>query len=249
MGHDQLRERKEAYDVADAEFQKVKKRKLETERESWRPMFAGSREERQKEREAANRASAAASRAKIICLSRELGKRTDKLERERNDAKRQVERNSRKNKTLIRENDNLKRVLNDIWKMKEHQTCTYLVESNALFFLQRSRDNIEGFSSDSEDDSKHVDLSPRYTASIGSPAQESIAPNYESDSAGALPGSRAEAGQKSPPNGRLAADPTSRLPVPAPVRTSLSVRSLVHPSNSFTNNPRGDTRMYGCLPP
>ncbi|CDF37216.1 unnamed protein product [Chondrus crispus] len=81
-----------------------------------------------------------------------------------------------------------------------------------------------------------------------SPAQESIIRHSESSSAKAIPSSHPDARQRSPRSVVLKTPPSPLVPRSSPVRNSMSVRSLVHPSNS-DGILHGDTRAFGCLPP
>lgn len=133
---DGLRERREAEDFANNEFNRVKRAKLEKERLK----TAGRRGrvvkgERQLDRERANRASAAASRAKIVCYARELEKRTDSLEANRNLHRARADCYAKKLAALRVEARTLKRVLRALWEQKDPATCAYLVDSDALFLL------------------------------------------------------------------------------------------------------------------
>lgn len=135
--HHELKERREANECATSEFHRVKQEKLRSELAKKSRFAEGSDEEKKKEREMANRASAAASRAKIVCYSKELEKRTDRLEIERNRAMLRADRAIKKLDTMRKEMRMLKKVLRDIWEMKEERTSSYLFESNVLHLLGR----------------------------------------------------------------------------------------------------------------
>ncbi len=85
----ELKERREAFHFANSEFNGVKRVKLDRER--------------------ANRASAAASRAKIVCYARELEKRTDRFELDRNLHSQRADRAIRKLNLLRYETRNHQR--------------------------------------------------------------------------------------------------------------------------------------------
>lgn len=154
MNHFLLNERREASTIANEEFKRVKKAKLDTERANWGESCGGMTEDKQKDREQANRASAAASRAKNICYSKELEVRTDRLEVERNEERMRADRAMRQLKKLGKEVHMLKTALKDIWNMKEHRTCTYLVDSNALFLLNPRHEDTIGSLTESDDEEK-----------------------------------------------------------------------------------------------
>lgn len=130
----ELRERAEAQERATTEFLRVKRAKLARERATTRS-HGDARVARQQERERANRASAAASRAKIVCYARELERRTDRLELDRNRHCARADRAERKLAVLREEARRLKSVLRALWERKHPDTCAYLVDSNALFLL------------------------------------------------------------------------------------------------------------------
>lgn len=151
--HAELKERREANEFATYEFNRVKRAKLENERaKSASGSGRENKEEKQKDRERANRASAAASRAKIVCYSKELEKRTDRLELERNQERRRADRAVRKLSTLREEVRKLKKVLKGLWDMKDQRTMTFLVDSSAVFFLQDEVENEENESDEDDTD-------------------------------------------------------------------------------------------------
>lgn len=155
----ELRERAEAQARATTEFLRVKRAKLARERAAQRS-HGDARVARQQERERANRASAAASRAKIVCYARELERRTDRLESERNSHAARAERAERKLGVLRDEARKLKHVLRALWERKHADTCAYLVDSNALFLL----------ASHAEEDSDQEDAAPNAQAAAAQPA-------------------------------------------------------------------------------
>lgn len=150
--HGELKERREANECATSEFRRVKRAKLDMERAKKSSIREGTEEEKKKDREMANRASAAASRAKIVFYSKELEKRTDRLEMERNREIARADRAIRKLRSLKREMHTLKKVLRDLWEMKEDKTCSYLVDSNVLFLLGSRQDDGDTIATDSDED-------------------------------------------------------------------------------------------------
>lgn len=126
-----LKERQEACDLATYEFKRVKRAKLTSR-------GAGGNI-----RERTNRASAAASRAKIMCYSRELEKRTDKLEAERNQLRATTGRTERELGQLEAKNRKLKAVVRELWELKDPKTCAYLVDSNVLFLLSKEKKQLK----------------------------------------------------------------------------------------------------------
>lgn len=130
----ELRERKEAIARATYEFYRVKQAKLEKESE-YGAKGGNSKEKKQLYRERANRASAAASRAKIVCYAKELEKRTDRLEQERNIQLRRAERAIQKLKTVKESTVKLRNILRHLWEKRDPNTCSYLVDSNALVLI------------------------------------------------------------------------------------------------------------------
>lgn len=233
MTHFQLKERKEAYEFADDEFRRVKRAKLETERANSRSSPEGMTEDKQTGREQANRASAAASRAKIICYSKELEKRTDRLEVERNEERKRADRAMRKLKMLRNEVHMLKRVLREIWDMKEHRTCTYLVDSDVMFLLSSRQEDSIGSLTESDEEKPKVIFGITSDANLHCSA-EPDASLRASDSS-----------HLQPICCRAAQDPKSRrdeLPSQSQIESqattvpraqqSAALRNLVHPSTS-----------------
>lgn len=152
--HVELKERREANECATHEFVRVKRAKLEDERAKvgmWSPGSEDVKKEKQKDREMANRASAAASRAKIMFYNKELERRTDRLEMERNKEVKRADRASRKLKALRDEILPLKRALREIWEMKDQRTCSYLMSSDVLFLLGSKKEDTDLDSSDSDE--------------------------------------------------------------------------------------------------
>lgn len=170
--HLELKERREANEFATNEFNRVKRAKLELERSKSLSGESEKKEEKQKDRERANRASAAASRAKIVFYCKELEKRTDRLELERNREASRAERATRKLKTLREEVCSLKKILRDLWAMKDQKTCSFLVDSGALFLLA-SRQEETG-QDDNESDAEQNEDVWNKTRQVDSSAETSI---------------------------------------------------------------------------
>ncbi len=135
-----LRERREAIARATYEFYRVKRAKLEKESEHG-ARAGNSKEKKQLYRERANRASAAASRAKIVCYAKELEKRTDKLEQERNLQLKKAERAIQKLHSMKEKTTKLKNILRYLWEKRDPNTCSFLIESNALALLAPNTDD------------------------------------------------------------------------------------------------------------
>jgi hypothetical protein len=111
----------------------VKKSKLDFELAK-----SGAPGDKQQERERSNRASAAASRAKLLFYASTLEERTDRLEQERNLARDKLVV-KRVNMTRVRkERDELRAVLADVWSIGDKRTCDWLVEVNAFRHVEDS---------------------------------------------------------------------------------------------------------------
>lgn len=144
MNHPELKERREAYDSAVYEFNRVKCAKLEKERLRSNSDYGKKGEQKRKDRERANRASAAASRAKIVFYSKELEKRIDQIELERNRQLGRAERATAQVEVLQSEVHTLKKALRGIWEMKDPKACAYLLKPDVLLLLMsRKEENGE----------------------------------------------------------------------------------------------------------
>lgn len=130
----ELREKREAIAKATCEFYRVKREKLGKESQLGKKA-TNNKEQKQLNRERANRASAAASRAKIVCYAKELEKRTDKLEQERNHQMKIAEKAIQKLNQAKENNDKLKKILRSLWERRDPNTCSYILESNALVLI------------------------------------------------------------------------------------------------------------------
>lgn len=142
----ELKERREAIAHAQSEFYRVKQEKMEKEAKKARN--TNPKEEKQLQRERTNRASAAASRAKIICYAKELEKRTDRLERERNFQEARTQKTIKKLKQYKDVNKKLKGILKSLWELKDPKACSFLIESESLFLIGPTADQED--SSDDE---------------------------------------------------------------------------------------------------
>lgn len=148
----ELKERREAIANAQSEFYRVKNEKMKKEDNK----SPGSNQEDNKrlQRERNNRASAAASRAKIICYAKELEKRTDRLELERNHQALRAEKAVKKYKSFKDTNKKLKSILRSLWELKNPEACSFLINSDSLFLIGNKEDSSND--SDSEEVSKHT---------------------------------------------------------------------------------------------
>lgn len=149
--HQELKERREANEYATNEFHRVKEEKLRSELSKKTGFTRGTEEEKKKDREMANRASAAASRAKIVCYSKELERRTDRLEIERNRETVRADHAIKKLNTMKKQMQKLKKVLRDLWEMKEERTCSYLFNSDILPLLGPRQDTESSLTDPEED--------------------------------------------------------------------------------------------------
>lgn len=136
MDSQKLKERQEACDLATTEFNRVKRAKL-----SVYPVVPGK--DIIGNRERTNRASAAASRAKIMCYSRELEHRIDRLETERNHLRATTQITTRRLEKLGIRNAMLKKAVRSVWELKDAKTCAYLVDSNILYVLSEDRNRTD----------------------------------------------------------------------------------------------------------
>lgn len=215
----ELKERREATDCANTEFNRVKRAKLENERAKSRlngtdTSAYDEKAVKQLDRERANRASAAASRAKIVCYARELEKRTDRLERDRNAHALRAEKAIKRLKSLRDESKRLKEVLRNLWQLKDPKTCSYLVDSNALFLLaDNDRDGLD----DIDDDLKPPPRTPIADEKKLNTSQPDYYPSV-------LP----------PPPPSQSAQSVSLSPVPTPAQpaTSIATSTTTQPKNS-----------------
>ncbi len=132
-----LKERREAIQLADLEFYRVKREKLCRERAKY-----GCSSDKELRRDAINRASAAASRAKLVYLARDLENRTDQLEYERNLSDERSKRLVKKMKQLQDERKMVHNVLRTLWEQKDATVCAILLESNIMHVLQSLDDEI-----------------------------------------------------------------------------------------------------------
>lgn len=149
-----LKEKSEAAAVADREFDKVKKAKLAAERE--KALKNGKREampvgnseveakaEKQRDRERSNRASAAASRARMVVYCKDLEKRVDRLEEQRNVSDLKAQQAIRKVHKLSAENSKIKKVLRKLYDMKLDKVTDILVKTDTLLLLAPSHEPDE----------------------------------------------------------------------------------------------------------
>lgn len=133
--NESLKERQEAIKLADQEFYRVKREKLHNERTK-----RGCLSDNELGRDAVNRASAAASRAKLVYLARDLELRTDRLEHERNMFKEYSNRvanglrNFQENKKLVSD------VFQALWELKDPLVCSILFESNIMHALHHTEE-------------------------------------------------------------------------------------------------------------
>ncbi len=141
-----LKERREAIQRADLEFYRVKREKLSKERAKHDCYSDG-----ELPRDAINRASAAASRAKLLYLARDLENRTDRLECERNLTDERSKRLAEKVRDLQDERNKVCNVLRTLWERKDPTICAILVESNIVNVLRALEDEtIEDADSSSQ---------------------------------------------------------------------------------------------------
>ena len=131
-----LKERREAIQLADLEFYRVKREKLCAERAK-----NGCSSDKELHRDAINRASAAASRAKLVFLARDLENRTDRLEYERNLSEEWCKKMAKKVKDLQDDRKNVHNVLRRLWEQKDATICAILLESNIMHVLQALEDD------------------------------------------------------------------------------------------------------------
>ncbi len=130
-----LKERREAVQLADLEFYRVKREKLCRERAK-----NGCSSDKELHRDAINRASAAASRAKLVYLARELENRTDKLEYERNLSDERSIRMAKKMRDLQDDRKKVHNVLRTLWERKDPTICAVLLESKIMQILRAVED-------------------------------------------------------------------------------------------------------------
>ncbi len=131
-----LKERREAIQRADLEFYRVKREKLYRERAKY-----GCSSDGELPRDAVNRASAAASRAKLVYLARDLENRTDQLEYVRNLLDERSKRLAKKVKDLQDDRKNVRNVLQTLWERKDPTICAILLESNIIHILRAVEDD------------------------------------------------------------------------------------------------------------
>eukprot|EP00177_Eucheuma_denticulatum_P005963 GFKZ01010876.1.p1 GENE.GFKZ01010876.1~~GFKZ01010876.1.p1 ORF type:complete len:248 (+),score=32.67 GFKZ01010876.1:567-1310(+) len=245
LSHRELKEIREAREFADHEFRRVKEEKLKSERAK-KPSSATpaqTESDKKKEREAANRASAAASRAKIVCYSTELEKRTNRLELERNTEAERADRAIRKAEGMRREMRILKKVLRELWEMKENRTCSHLLDSNVLFLLGSGMEDNEDAQTDGEGD---VDIPSPEMAPVHAVPPHKLSPQILPEQPlGAIPPCRT-----------MLPVPTAHTHLPLPVRKVIGkprvrsnvteVRHLIHPSSA--PGP-ADSQGFGSMGP
>lgn len=122
-----LKERNEAIKLADLEFYRVKREKLQVERAK-----RGSVADKELSRDAINRASAAASRAKLVYLARDLELRTDRLELERNMIDQFSKRLARRLKTSQEDKKRVLDLVRALMELKHPQVSSLLFKFNIL---------------------------------------------------------------------------------------------------------------------
>ena len=211
----ELKECMEARQFAIREFNRVKREKLENERaKSMR--LSGVKDDKQMDRERSNRASAAASRAKIVFYSKDLERRTDRLEMERNREMKRADRASKRLRGLQEEVRNLKKALRDIWEMKDQRTCSYLMDSEALFLLS-SRQEDSDMSVDDSDSDTGGTLTNGKTPETTVGALDKTQPE-ESPPLSLLPRSLSRSEPK-----------RSKTQLSSPFKTTSTIRNLVNP--------------------
>ncbi len=132
-----LKERREAVQLADLEFYRVKRMKLCRERAKH-----DCPSDEELPRDATNRASAAASRAKLVFLARDLENRTDRLEYERNLSEERSMRMAKTLKDLQNDRKNVQSILRTLWERKDPTVCAIFLESNIMNVLAAAEDDV-----------------------------------------------------------------------------------------------------------
>lgn len=236
-----LREKQEASEFATKEFVRVKRQKLENERAKPGAERREAKDEKQLDRERCNRASAAASRAKIVFYSKELEKRTDRLEMERNKETERADRATKKLKVLQEEVRCMKKALRDLWEMKNPGTVSYLVDSGVLFFLSSRQEHCDAISGDSNIESGECDNDmPRPLDTDKSPAHHHRPMPIHMQ----IPSPNSEATRVDRPSMLPSMDQKGLYS--SPRKSSSTLRNLIHPSNI---NPTMRTTFSPCISP
>lgn len=146
-----LTERHEAAKIADREFERVKQEKLAAEHIKAKRLSGDSAEangslaskSKVKLREMSNRASAAASRARMVVYCKDLEVRVDRLEDERNSISLRAERAIRKSKRLEGENVKIKKILRSLYELKVEKVTDVLVKTDALLLLNPANEETD----------------------------------------------------------------------------------------------------------
>lgn len=139
VGSSDLVERISASKYAQVEFERVKKEKLQMQHPG---LKTNGNSNTVSHRVRTNRASAAASRARIFCYARELEKCTDRLEEERNSYRMKSERSRKTIEETHAQNMKLRGVLQKLWDMKDPTVCSFLVDTQAIFLISPANNNI-----------------------------------------------------------------------------------------------------------
>jgi len=131
VGTSNLVERIVASKYAQLEFDRVKKEKMQNAVS--KTHISNKADISQRVR--TNRASAAASRARIFCYARELEKCTDRLEEQRNNYRLKSEHRMNVIQEMQAQNEKLRSVLHKLWDKKDPDICRVLIDTEAMFLL------------------------------------------------------------------------------------------------------------------